>query len=236
MNENVDCRVCESYERVYEEFPSANEPIIVYSYHRCSAFDKIFFSTPELRDAFRNCPKKSLKIGYGTPMEIVEEIKSINLAFRQITGKKENLIEIKSEQATLMSSPCFSIVDFTTKVGVLASILEMNVGALREVVSKYNNDWGSLKLLETLFIEKEIYNDDLKSALNLLKDIVALRNRLAPFHSPSMEAREIAKRLGISLTVSQQDEWQRSAEILLNKFLSSLRRIRVALSTLALEA
>jgi len=236
MNEEFDCRVCDYYELVYEEYPSNDEPILVFSFHRCSAFNKIYFSIGELEKAYKSCSKKSIKIGYGIPGETIKEIKLINLSFRQIIGKKEDLIKITPEQSSFISSPCQSWVDFATKIGALASVLEMNIDALREVISSYEDNWRGLKLLETLFVERGKYNDDLKMAFNLLRDIVTLRNKIAPYHPPSeKEAAEILKRLGITLTASLPTEWQRNADILLKKFLSALQKLREQLSSVALE-
>ena len=236
MNEELDCRVCDHYELVYEEYPSNDEPILVFSFHRCSAFNKIYFSTSELEKEYKSCSRKSIRIGYGIPGEIIKEIQLINLSFRQIVGKKEDLIKITPEQSSFISSPCHSWVDFVTKIGALASILEMNIEALREVISSYEDNWRGLKLLEALFVERRRYNNDLKIVLNLLRDIVTLRNKIAPYHPPSeREAAEVLKRLGITLTASSPAEWQRNADILLRKFLSALQKLREQLSSVALE-
>lgn len=236
MNEELDCRVCDYYELVYEEYPSNDEPILVFSFHRCSAFNKIYFSIGELEKAYKTCFKKSIKIGYGIPGEIIKEINLINLSFRQIINKKENLIKITPEQSSFISSPCQSWVDFVTKIGALASVLEMNIDALRKVISSYEDNWKGLKLLETLFVERGKYNDNLKMAFNFLRDIIMLRNKIAPYHSPSeKEAKEVLKKIGITLTASLPTEWQKNADILLNKFLSALRKLRERLSSIALE-
>lgn len=236
MKEELDCRICEHYEVVYEEYPSSDEPILVYSFHKCSILNKIYFSLSELREAYNICTQKSIKIGYGIPGEILKEIQLINLSFRQISGKKENLLKITPEQSSFISAPCYSLVDFTSKVGALASLLEMNIEILREVVSKYEDDWKGIKLLETLLMEKGKYSDDLKTAITTLRDIVTLRNKIAPYHLPSeREASEILKRFGISLSASSPTEWQKKGDILLKKFLYSLQKLREILSSIALE-
>ncbi len=144
-------------------------------------------------------------------------------------------MKITPEQSSLMSAPCYSLVDFTSKIGPLASLLEMNVKALRKVLSTYEENWKSVKLLNALFEEKNKYSNEIKNAIDLLKDIITLRNKIAPFHPPSeRESSEILKKLGIVLTASSTTEWQRNADILLNKFLSALQKIREHLSSLAL--
>lgn len=236
MKEELDCRICEHYELIYEEYPSADEIILVYSFHKCSALSKIYFSQSELEEAYKSCSQKSIKIGYGVPGEILKEIQLINLAFRQITGKKEDLMKITPGQSSFISSPCYSWVDFTNKIGALASILEMNVEALRKVVSTYNKDWRSLKLLTVLFEERGKYTDELKKEIDLLRSIITLRNKIPPYHPPSeKESQEILKKLGIVLTASSPTEWQRNADTLLKKFLLALQKIRENLSSLALE-
>ncbi len=237
MNEDLDCRVCEYYELVYDEYPSSDEPIIVHSFHKCSAFNKIYFSISELKEAYNSCPKKSIKVGYGIPNEILNEIKLINLSFRQLLGERVDLVRVSPDQATLMSSPCYSFVDFAHKIGVLASLVEMNIEALRKLVTNYEKDWKGLKLLEALFKEKGKYNDEIERALNILRDIVTLRNKIPPYHPPSeKEALDVSKRLGVQLTATSQPEWQKNADILLQKFLLALRTLRSALSDLAMES
>ena len=236
MKEELDCRICEHYEVVYEEYPSNDEPVLAYSFHKCSILNKIYFSVSELREAYNICTQKSIKIGYGIPSEILKEIQLINLSFRQISGEKENLIKITPEQSSFISAPCYSSVDFTNKVGALASLLDMNIGILRKVVTKYEEDWKGIKLLEILLMEKGKYSDDLKTAITTLKNIVKLRNKIAPYHPPSeREASEILKGFGISLAASSPTEWQKNADILLKKFLHSLQKLREVLSSLALE-
>ncbi len=237
MSEEVDCRICEHYGLVYEEYPSEDESILVYSFHKCSAFNKIYFSVSELEEEYKTCSKKSIKIGYGTPREILKEIQLINISFKQISGTKEVLIKITPDVASFMSAPCYSLIDFESKIGALASLLEINIKALREIVSSYENDWKGLKLLEVFFVEKNMYTDDLKNSLDILRDITTLRNKIAPYHTPSeKEALEILKNLGIALTASSPKEWERNADILLRKFLSALQKLREFLSPLALEA
>jgi|GEM_PF-1783580 len=235
MNEDLDCRVCEHYELVYEEYPS-DEPVIVYSFHKCSAFNRIHFLTSELKEAYDNCPKKSIKVGHGVPNEIINEIKLINLSFWQLSGEKVDLIKVTPDQATLMSSPCYSSVDLANKIGVLASLVEMDVKELRKLVTNYEKEWKGLKLLEVLFKERGKYSDELERALRVLRDIVMLRNKIPPYHPPAeKEALELSKRIGIQLTATSQPEWQKNADILLQKFLSAIRTLRIALSDLATE-
>jgi len=235
MNEGLDCKVCDHYELVYEEYPSS-EPVIVRSFHKCSAFNRIYFSISELKEAYTNCPKRSIKVGYGISSEIINEVKSINLSFGQLLGEKVDLIKVTLDQATLMSSPCRSYVDFANKVGVLASLVDVNIEGLRELATNYEKEWKGLKLLETLFKEKGEYSDELERALGILRDIVMLRNKIPPYHPPAeQEALELSKRLRTPLTVTSQTEWQRNADILLQKFLSAIRTLRITLSDLDTE-
>lgn len=235
MDEGLDCRVCEHYEFIYEEYPD-NEPVIVYSFHKCSAFDRIYFSVSELKDAYINCPRRSIRVGYGIPGEIINEIKAINLSFWQLLGERIDLIRVTTDQVTLMASPCYSYIDLASKVGVLASLVEMNIKELRKLVKNYEEDWKGLKLLEVLFKDRGKYSDDLERALKILRAAVMLRNKIPPYHPPSeREALKMAKRLGIQLTVTSQSEWQRNCEILLQKFLLAIRTIRIVLSDLATE-
>jgi len=235
MSEELDCRVCEHYELVYEEYPSEENPIMVFSFHKCNAFDRIYFSILELKEAYTNCPKKSIRIGYGIPGEIIKEINLINLSFRQISGEKKNLIKITPEQSSVVAAPCYSVVDFERKVGVLVTLLDMDIKMLRKVVSTYEENWKGITLLERLFIERGKYSNDTKTAITTLRDIVALRNKIVPYHRPSKEAIEILKNLGINLAASSPTEWQNNADILLRKFLWALQKIREELSSLALE-
>ena len=235
MQAQPDCRICEHYELIHEEFPSDGEPIIVHSYHRCGSQSQIWFRLEELKEAYSTCSVRATRAGYGTPSEIVNEIDMINLAFREIVGEKKDLLRPDPQIIVYMSSPCSSAPDFNAKVGSLASLLEMNVAYLRKLVAEQDPNWKSLTLLKQLFKEKQLLTAELESALGLLDDVAELRNKIAPYHLPSpSEAQRILQRIGISYPVSSPSEWPRTSEILLTKVLGALRVLRQCLSGLAL--
>jgi len=65
---------------------------------------------------------------------------------------------------------------------------------------------------------------ELANSLNFLEQMVRLRNKLPPYHIPSMEeAREIIKSLGIAFP-AEESKWQNNSEILLRKFLNALKK------------
>lgn len=150
-----------------------------------------------------------------TPRQIIGEI----------IGEKEDLIKITPEQSSFISAPCYSWTDFTNKIGALASLLEMNVEALRKVLPTYEKSWKGVKLLKALFEEKGKHSDEVENAIDLLRDIITLRNKIAPYHIPSeRESSEILKKLGIVLTASSPTEWQKNADILLRNSYQHFRR------------
>ena len=235
----VDCRVCENCTLVDDEFPSTDEPILVKKWYEYSLTKEIFLTLDELRRAYAKCSHRMLKVGHGLPREILEEVDGINLAISNMLGRKVKVIEVKPETATYVASPCYSRVDFEAKVGALASLLEMNIGVLRELLNKfginYEKNEKSLKLLNRLFSGKNILSPELINSLNFLEQIVRLRNKLPPYHTPSIEeAREIMKNLEIMLPV-EASGWQSNSEILLRKFLKALRELRVKLTRLAVQ-
>jgi len=234
----VDCRFCENCRLVDEEFPSANEPILVKRWYECSVTKEVFLTLDELRKAYAKCSHRAPKVGYELPSRILDEVDGINLAISNILRQKVKVIEVKSETMAYIASPCHSRVDFETKVGALATLLEMNISILRKVLDKfgksYEKDEKSLKLLNRLFSEKNMMTPELSASLSFLEQLVRLRNKLPPYHTPSMEeAREIMKSLGIA-SPAEAGEWQNNSEILLKKFLNALRELRIALTRLAM--
>ena len=234
----VDCRVCENCRLVDEEFPSADEPILVKKWYECSVTKEVFLTLDELRKAYAKCSHRAPKVGYGLPSGILEEIDGINLAISNMLGQKVKVIEVKPETAAYIASPCYSRVDFETKVGALASLLEMDIGILRTLLDKfgisYKKDEKSLKLLNRLFSGKNMVTPELLASLSFLEQLVKLRNKLPPYHTPSMEeASEIMKSLGIAFP-AEAGGWQKNSEILLKKFLNALREFRIMLTRLAM--
>jgi len=233
----VDCRVCDNCRLIDEEFPSTREPILVKRWYECSITGEVFLTLDELREAYVRCSHRVVRVGHGLPREILEEIDGINLAISYILGRKAKVIKVKPEIVAYIASPCYSRVDFETKVGALASLLEMDISVLRELLNKfgikYERNEKSLKLLNRLFSGKNMMSPELANALNFLEQMVRLRNKLPPYHTPSMEeAREIMRSLGIAFPTSK---WQSSSEILLKKFLNALKELRIALMRLAVR-
>jgi len=235
-----DCRVCENCILVDQVYPSREEPIIVRKWCKCNKTGEIFLTQEELRKAYIQCPYRRPKIGYGIPSEIIDEINEINFIVKAITGRDESLIDIKPEVATLLASPCYSVIDFEVKVGALASLLEMNIGLLRTLLDKYNIEYNkdekSIKLLKRLFKAKGVEDTLIYDALDFLRKIVDLRNKLPPYHKPSTsEAREIMRELGIGFPVENSSGWQKNSEILLKRFLEAIRAIRRGLRDLSVR-
>jgi len=229
--------VCENCILVDQVYPSPEEPIIVRKWCICSKTGEIFLTQEDLRRAYIQCPHRQPKIGYGLPSEIVDEINEINFIVKALTGRNENLIDIKPEIATLLASPCYSVIDFEVKVGALASLLEMNISLLRTLLDKYNIEYAkdekSIKLLKRLFKAKGVEDTLIYEALDFLKKVVDLRNKLPPYHRPSTsEAREIMRELGIGFPVENSSGWQKNSEILLKRFLEAIRGIRRGLRDL----
>ena len=233
----IDCRFCKNCRLVDEEFPSANEPILVKRWYECSVTKEVFLTLDELRKAYAKCSHRAPKVGYDLPSRILDEVDGINLAISSILGQKVKVIEVKSETMAYIASPCHSRVDFEAKVGALATLLEMDISILRKLLDKfgisYEKDEKALKLVNRLFSEKKM-TSELRASLSFLEQLVRLRNKLPPYHTPSMEeAREIMKNLGIALP-AEAGEWQSNSEILLKKFLNALRELRIALTRLAM--
>lgn len=235
-----DCRVCENCIFVDQIYPSIEEPIIVRKWCRCSKTGEIFLTQEDLRKAYIQCPYRQPKIGYGLPSEILDEINEINFIVMALTGRNESLIDIKPEIATLLASPCYSVIDFEVKIGALASLLEMNISLLRTLLDKYNIEYGkdekSIKLLKRLFKAKRVEDASIYEALDFLKKVVNLRNKLPPYHRPSTsEAREIMRELGIGFPAENSSGWQKNSEILLKRFLEALRILRRGLRTIGVK-
>lgn len=225
MSEEIDCRICDSYILIDERYPSIEEPYLIRNYHKCTKHDKICLSLYQLRLQYENCLDKKLNITYGISHSIINEVNKVNGIFYKITNDRAELIEIDQHTVIYMSNPCRSISDFVLKLGALSLLLEMNITVLRKCVKDYDEQWKSIKLLEIMVKERrEIIGDteEIDGALTTLRYIAALRNKLAPFHKSSSEAIELAQNLGIPLDVSSATEWQNNADILLDKFLSSL--------------
>ena len=75
---------------------------------------------------------------------------------------------------------------------------------------------------------------ELLASLSFLEQLVKLRNKLPPYHTPSMEeASEIMKSLEITFP-AEAGGWQKNSEILLKKFLNALREFRIMLTRLAM--
>ena len=235
----VDCRACENFRLVDEKFPSLNEPVLVRKWCECSVKGEVFLTSDELRRAYIECSQRVVKIGYGIPREILEEIDGINLAISKILGQNVKAIYAEPEVITYVASPCYSRVDFEVKVGALTSLLEMNLDVLKTLLDKfkinYERDEKSLKLMKRLFSGREMLNPELVEALSFLTQVVELRNKLPPYHKPSPEeVRELMEGLGTALPL-ESSEWQKTSEILLRKFLNALKTLRKALTKIALE-
>jgi hypothetical protein len=71
----------------------------------------------------------------------------------------------------------------------------MNIGLLRNLLDKYSVKYGrderSIKLLRRLFEARGFEDTSIYDALDFLRRIVDLRNKLPPYHRPSLnEARD----------------------------------------------
>lgn len=232
-----DCRVCENCIPVDQSYPSYEEPVIVRKWCRCAKTGEIFLTQEDLRKAYVQCPYRRPRIGYGLPSEIIDEIDEINFIIKTLTGRDEKLIDIRPEVVAHIASPSYSIVDFKVKVGALASLLEMNIGLLRNLLDKYGVKYGrdekSIKLLRRLFEARGFEDTSIYDALDFLRRIVDLGNKLPPYHRPSLnEAREIMRELGIEFPVESPGGWQRNSEISLKRFLEALRTLRRALRSI----
>ena len=90
MQEQPDCRICDYYELVFEEFPSEKEPIFIYSYHRCNSQNTVWFTLEELKEAYSACSVRRSRIGYGIPSDIEPKWKSLTL-LKQLFKEKNVL-------------------------------------------------------------------------------------------------------------------------------------------------
>lgn len=231
---SYDCRICEHCEFVLEEYPSPEEPIFVRRWYKCNITNNIFLTTRELKIAYEKCQQKKIRIGSGIPRDILSEIDTINSIWRGISQSGDKLINIKEDVIVDLASPCLSVVDFERKIGTLSIILEMNISSIRKLLYQYNISYEknekSLKLLKRLFENKNLLTSELINALDLLRKIIAIRNKIPPYHSPSSEAKDTLGELDIKYPCESQMECQTNAKILLQKFLESLRVIRIYLA------
>jgi hypothetical protein len=108
----------------------------------------------------------------------------------------------------------------------------MDVTLLRDLVNKYEEEWRGLKLLERFLEEISVSNIE---AMALLRNIVELRNKMHPYHSPSSEVVDLMRKLGLVFPVSASIDWKQNCDILLRKFYTALGSLRSTLTTVALK-
>jgi len=248
-HEDLGCEACEYYTLIDVAFPHEKEPIIVERLGYCRRTGKVFWTTDEAKKTFIQCPYRTHKTSEPVDMsfhdiarEIIREIKVINSLIKSFINEKEDPIEVDPEIATELASPCISYKDFVFKVGILASLLEIDVSMLRKVLEKYGiqykQDEKSLKLLERLLENRGYKDEAANQALNWLKGLRELRNKLPPYHKPSPpeDIIKIMKELGLRPYTNTSSDWQLNCNHLLSKFLSALKTIRERLQALISEA
>lgn len=222
------CQLCKHYVQVEEIYPSGEEPVIVYSWHKCNKNNFICLSQSELKAQYEGCRDESPICAYGIPHDILNEINILN----KIDSSKR-LISPDMSLFLFICYPCRNNADFMLKLGAVASLLELNIKVLRSSMEHYEDEWKGLKLLDQLFKEKNLSTPEVDQAIDNLKSIPALRSKSAPFHLPSPdEAKILANKVGIDLNASSPEKWQNNADKLLEFFLSALKAINKGLEPL----
>ena len=105
-------------------------------------------------------------------------------------------------------------------------MLDIDIEALRRLVSEYKENWKSIRLVKQLLKERRLL-DEVRDAIELWKDLVRLRDCSYPYHRASERGiLEIMSRLGLKYPPIR---WEGLYSSLFRKFVSSLGRFREVL-------
>jgi len=228
VNEERDCRACEYLEFVDEEFPSSQEPVLVHKYYRCRKTGELFFALKELKERYRSCLFRVERAKRGLASEFEDEVRMINVIFTQLLGEKRivEVMRIDTKIVAELATPCFTEKDFFVKVGYMYNVLDVNVSALRRLVTRYDKNWKGIKLVEQFLEERELL-DEVRDVIEFWRDIIRLRDWSYPYHRRRDEKiLEVMNRLGLKYPPIK---WKKLYSSLFQRFVSSLRRFRKAL-------
>jgi len=228
VNKELDCRACEYLEFVDEEFPSPEEPIIVHKYYKCRRMKEIIFALRELKERYRSCSFRKERTKKGIISEFESEVRMINVIFTQLLGERKlvEVMKIDTRVIAELGTSCFSEKDFFVKIGYIYNVLDMDIEALRRLVSKYEEDWKGIKLVEQFLRERGLLNE-IKDVIEFWKDLVRLRDCSYPYHRASeRRVLEIMNRLGLKYPSAK---WEDLYSSLFQRLTSSLGKFRKVL-------
>lgn len=154
--------------------------------------------------------------------------KKISLCNKMLMSKRNAKLFLEDmEIASELMSSCKSQDNFKIKIGVLATLFEVNLKPLRELVDDPDSSWKSIKLIEEWVNQENIELS--KDTIELWKKIILLRDKMTPFHPTSEKLIEVYRYFGFdTLTPNFPKLWLD----IIQRFANSLNQFYLALNKL----
>ena len=220
-----DCRSCPSIE--FEAYPLLSG-IYNLRYYACSrkSGDRFLALHHErLADIYKKCRLRqrveAIKPSIAT--HIVDEIRTINILFQNLTGTQKNLFSEDIQIVNQLHTPCRTKEDYWLKIGSLALLFEREVKSLRKIVKNPNPAWKSIKLIEVWLKQNDIPYD--LEMIQVWKSIKDLRNTTFPYHSGDARIVNTLQFFDQGFPPDYPKLW----DSILEKFLESIRKFRATL-------
>lgn len=153
---------------------------------------------------------------------VVEELVSCNLL-----SKKKLAFEIfncSPDIVDVLHTPCNDRDDFKIKIGALANLFEIELRSLKGVVKEPQDDWKSIKLIESWANQNSWAYDP--KMFETWRAIVDLRNATFPYHVTDTKIVELVSQFGQSFPPNYTGLWK----AILNRLFSSIRQFRQLLA------
>jgi len=219
-----DCRACPSIE--YEAYPLlfGTYNLRYYACSRKSGDRFLSLHHEKLADIYAKC-KLRQRIEAIKPTiaaQIVDELRTINILFNNITGI-QNLFSEDIQVVSQLHTPCRTREDYWMKIGSLALLFEREVKSLRKLVKNPAPAWKSIKLIEVWLQQNNIPYD--LELVQVWKNIKELRNATFPYHSGDARIVNILQFFDQGFPPDYTKLW----DPILEKFLESLRKFRATL-------
>lgn len=217
-----DCRSCPNIE--YEAYPLLFDTynLRYYGCSRKSGDRFLSLNYEKLAEIYSKCRlRREIKMGKPSiASQIVDEIRTINFLFKQITDKNKNLFSEDIQIVNQLHTPCRSKEDYWMKIGSLALLFERDLEPLRALVREPDPAWKSIKLIEVWLQQNNIPYD--LEMIQVWKNIKELRNTTFPYHSGNARIVNTLQFFDQGFPPDYPKLW----ESILERFLESLRKFR----------
>lgn len=218
----------------YRGLMTEKKPFEIKNSSKYRIYTKKHLLNPALKQLLRESDRKRdkengvpVKMEARAPNKLVGEIVNKRATLNMIFNKKYGIKLLKErERAPIdLSKECTSRKDFIHNIQVITTLIDdMSVKGLKEITKEEIKNPKSINMLEK-FLKREYSSrkEETKSLIQVLRDIVTLRNKIYPIHTDDPRFIKTLNNFGFK---EYPPDWEKLWNAILRKYSQSLENLK----------